>query len=89
MVENIQTFDGVYGGQTSLAERNKVLRNTYWLLALSLVPTVLGAWMGVATDWPVSRASTSRGLPYVARRNLNLRKHHSGGLTVPAFASQM
>ena len=49
MVENIQTFDGVYGEQSSLAERNKVLRNTYWLLALSLVPTVLGAWMGVAT----------------------------------------
>ena len=31
------------------AERNQVLRNTYWLLALSLVPTVLGAWIGVAT----------------------------------------
>ena len=30
-------------------QRNKVLRNTYWLLALSLVPTVLGAWIGVAT----------------------------------------
>jgi modulator of FtsH protease len=29
--------------------RNKVLRNTYWLLALTLVPTVLGAWVGVAT----------------------------------------
>jgi len=26
-----------------------VLRNTYWLLALSLIPTVLGAWLGVAT----------------------------------------
>jgi modulator of FtsH protease len=25
------------------------LRNTYWLLALSLLPTVLGAWLGVAT----------------------------------------
>jgi FtsH-binding integral membrane protein len=24
-----------------------VLRNTYWLLALSMVPTVLGAWIGV------------------------------------------
>jgi modulator of FtsH protease len=32
----------------SLEQRNKVLRNTYWLLALSLVPTVLGAWSGVA-----------------------------------------
>jgi modulator of FtsH protease len=30
-------------------DRNRVLRNTYWLLALSLVPTVLGAWVGVAT----------------------------------------
>ncbi len=31
------------------AERNRVLRNTYWLLALSMVPTVLGAWIGVST----------------------------------------
>ena len=30
-------------------ERNRVLRNTYWLLALSMVPTVLGAWIGVTT----------------------------------------
>lgn len=30
-------------------QRNKVLRNTYWLLALSLIPTVLGAWIGVET----------------------------------------
>ncbi len=29
--------------------RNRVLRNTYWLLALSMLPTVLGAWVGVAT----------------------------------------
>jgi modulator of FtsH protease len=34
---------------SSSAERNKVMRNTYWLLALSLLPTVLGAWLGVAT----------------------------------------
>jgi len=31
------------------AQRNRVLRNTYWLLALSMVPTVLGAWIGVST----------------------------------------
>jgi modulator of FtsH protease len=35
-------------GATAL-ERNRVLRNTYWLLALSMVPTVLGAWIGVST----------------------------------------
>jgi modulator of FtsH protease len=34
---------------TSAAQRNRVLRNTYWLLALSMVPTVMGAWLGVAT----------------------------------------
>ena len=28
--------------------RNRVLRNTYALLALSMVPTVIGAWLGVA-----------------------------------------
>ncbi len=37
-------------GSTVLAEqRNKVMRNTYWLLALSLLPTVAGAWLGVST----------------------------------------
>lgn len=48
MNENIP----IYGHQTGAvlrAERNQVLRNTYWLLALSMVPTVLGAWVGVAT----------------------------------------
>ena len=30
-------------------QRNRVLRNTYWLLALSMVPTVLGAWFGIET----------------------------------------
>lgn len=37
---------GALLGQT---ERNRVLRNTYWLLALSMVPTVLGAWIGLTT----------------------------------------
>jgi modulator of FtsH protease len=45
---NVQTLD--YGhAVSSQEERNRVLRNTYWLLALSLIPTVLGAWLGVAT----------------------------------------
>ncbi len=34
---------------SSVEQRNRVLRNTYWLLALSMVPTVLGAWIGVST----------------------------------------
>jgi modulator of FtsH protease len=35
------------GSGVNLQERNRVLRNTYWLLALSMIPTVLGAWLGV------------------------------------------
>ena len=33
----------------SQQQRQTVLRNTYWLLALSLLPTVLGAWVGIST----------------------------------------
>jgi len=36
-------------GAAVTTQRNRVLRNTYWLLALSMVPTVLGAWIGVTT----------------------------------------
>ena len=39
----------IAAGVSSVGERNRVLRNTYWLLALSMVPTVLGAWIGVST----------------------------------------
>jgi modulator of FtsH protease len=49
MADNTQTIDYSSGALTGAAERNKVLRNTYWLLALSLIPSVLGAWLGVAT----------------------------------------
>ena len=49
MTDRITTLNLDQGYLASGAERNKVLRNTYWLLALSLVPTVLGAWIGVAT----------------------------------------
>ncbi len=49
-MSDIRTLDtATWGRSGTLAERNRVLRNTYWLLALSLVPTVLGAWLGVAT----------------------------------------
>jgi modulator of FtsH protease len=48
MNEPVQTLDYGYA-LPSQQERHRVLRNTYWLLALSLVPTVLGAWLGVAT----------------------------------------
>ena len=34
--------------RTLAAEPNRVLRNTYWLLALSLLPTVAGAMVGMS-----------------------------------------
>jgi modulator of FtsH protease len=50
MNEGLQTAYPGYAGSASLTDqRNRVLRNTYWLLALSMVPTVLGAWIGVTT----------------------------------------
>ena len=55
----------VYGAAPSAAlsaERNQVLRNTYWLLALSMVPTVLGAWVGIATGF---NAALSPGIGMV------------------------
>ena len=47
--QRLQTFSGLAGSGSLAADRNRVLRNTYWLLALSMVPTVLGAWVGVST----------------------------------------
>ncbi len=49
MTDQVHT-SGRYGGSVSNATvRNRVMRNTYWLLALSMLPTVLGAWIGVQT----------------------------------------
>jgi len=48
MEQTVQNINGLPATGT-VAERNRVLRNTYWLLALSMVPTVLGAWIGVQT----------------------------------------
>jgi modulator of FtsH protease len=51
MNDRVQTLnrDTGYGQGVAAQQRNKVLRNTYWLLALSMLPTVLGAWVGVTT----------------------------------------
>lgn len=48
------SFDKEYTPAISRDEtRHKVLRNTYWLLALSMIPTVLGAAMGVMFNLPI------------------------------------
>ncbi|MFZ9494525.1 MAG: Bax inhibitor-1/YccA family protein [Burkholderiaceae bacterium] len=49
MNDGLQTAYGYGGVVASPAQRNRVLRNTYALLALSMIPTILGAWIGVST----------------------------------------
>ncbi len=62
MNERVQSVYPGYGGvPVAAADRNRVLRNTYWLLALSMVPTVLGAWLGVTTGL-VARMGPGMGL---------------------------
>ncbi|HET7731353.1 MAG TPA: Bax inhibitor-1 family protein [Usitatibacter sp.] len=47
---------------TTLAPaQNRVLRNTYFLLALSMVPTVLGAWIGVKAGFSFFAGSPAIG----------------------------
>jgi len=48
MSDQIQTVSYRNVG-VGAVDRNRVLRNTYTLLAISLVPTVIGAWLGVSS----------------------------------------
>jgi modulator of FtsH protease len=51
MDRNVQRLDVLNGGAAYGVDTHKVLRNTYWLLALSLLPTVGGAWLGMTTGF--------------------------------------
>ncbi|KAF0814393.1 Modulator of FtsH protease YccA [Andreprevotia sp. IGB-42] len=44
----MQLNTATYGGESLAVERNKVLRNTYSLLALSMLPTAAGALLGIS-----------------------------------------
>jgi modulator of FtsH protease len=39
------------GDATVITDQNRVLRNTYWLLALSMLPTIAGAWAGMQLNF--------------------------------------
>jgi modulator of FtsH protease len=51
----IPSIQRPYDASATRAGRHRVLRNTYWLLALSMIPTVLGAVVGVQFALPVLR----------------------------------
>jgi modulator of FtsH protease len=46
-------------------ERNRVLRNTYWLLALSMIPTVFGAWLAMATGLTTALRGMGTGMSII------------------------
>jgi len=62
----MQYGDNTFGNSPSVlvdvAAHNRVLRNTYALLALSMIPTVLGAWIGVRTGFSFFAGSPFIGL---------------------------
>ena len=50
------------GASTTLAlTQNRVLRNTYMLLALSMLPTIAGAWLGVKMGFSFFAANPAIG----------------------------
>jgi len=56
MQPDLRTFGNGAVIQT-VPRQNAVLRNTYWLLAISLIPTVIGAAIGVNLDFSFIRTS--------------------------------
>jgi modulator of FtsH protease len=65
MDESLRTVNLGYA-VPSVEQRNRVLRNTYWLLALSMVPTVLGAWIGVATGFMATMGAGMSAVVFLA-----------------------
>ena len=51
MINMQKTYDVPAGGRRAV--QHSVLRNTYWLLALSMIPTVFGAMLGVSLHLPL------------------------------------
>ena len=55
-------MQSTFGSASAVAvTRHRVLRNTYWLLAISMIPTVLGAWLGVRMNFSVFAGSPMIG----------------------------
>src|SRR3569623_1629281 len=53
-----QTYSGA---DVAVSTRHRVLRNTYWLLAISMIPTIFGAWLGVKFNFSFFAGSPLTG----------------------------
>jgi len=81
------SFEKEYTPAISLDEtRHKVLRNTYWLLALCMLPAVLGAMAGVMFAIPVPRGilgfALFLGIIYGFQYAIEKTKNSSAGIGV-------
>ena len=56
MIPDMSRFQST-GSAQSIAVKNKVLKNTYMLLSASMIPTVLGAWVGINTGFSLFAGS--------------------------------
>jgi modulator of FtsH protease len=55
-------LQSTFGSASEVAvTRHRVLRNTYWLLAISMIPTVLGAYLGVRMNFSLFTGSPMLG----------------------------
>ena len=53
-MQSFNTNTTTYGNSALSAERNQVLRNTYFLLALTMLPTAAGALLGMSMQFRMS-----------------------------------
>lgn len=83
MDRSLKPLDVVYGGSLGV-DRQRVLRNTYALLALSMVPTVLGAWAGVFFGFslgsPLVSALLFLGISFAFFYGIEKTKHTGTGV---------
>jgi modulator of FtsH protease len=57
LIPNQNSFGTAVGNEQLVAQQQRVLRNTYFLLALSLIPTGIGALVGINLNFGFMRAS--------------------------------
>jgi len=56
-MQSLQQGQVIHSTSAIVAEQNKVLRNTYMMLALTMIPTVIGAFVGMSMSFAFMAAS--------------------------------
>ena len=61
MQPELQYPNQAQSGKLSIV-RNKVLRNTFWMLGLTMIPTIIGAMIGMSTNFSFMAQSPVMGM---------------------------